>query len=176
MTARQIDDAATRLRRLHVQTIEDLALAGLVFALALLASRFHPTLALPLLAGATTVTFLGVRALVRRWWLLEDLAVESDAYEIRDVRRFGARAATPEHRRLLAREARLALDEGSDRIAGLRPELEELAAALEDESRSLDPAAAVAAGRLLHGCPSALRDESVPVSEVRARLRRVIPR
>jgi len=172
MTARQIDDAATKLRRLQFETVEDLGLAGVAFALALLASRLHPTLALPLLAGATTVTFLGVRALVRRSFLLEDLAAEPDAYAIADVRRFGARVATAQHRRLLVRTVRLALDEPSDRLSALRPELEELAAALEDDR--LSPPDAVAADRLVRGCPAPLRDESVPVSEVRSHLRRLL--
>jgi len=167
MTARQIDEAARSLRELRVQTLEDLTLAGVAFALALAASRLFPGLALPLLAGAATVTFLGVRALVRRWLLLEDLAVERDAYAIGDVRRFGARVATEEHRRFLARSVLSLLDDPAG--DELRPELEQLAVALED-GRRLDPPFVVAADRLVRELPGRLAEPA----ELRADLRRLL--
>ena len=69
MTARQIDEAAVRLREFGPRAVSDLVLACVVFALAITASRTHPPLALPLLIGAMAVTFLGcVRSCAVRSW------------------------------------------------------------------------------------------------------------
>jgi hypothetical protein len=46
--------------------------------------------------------------------------------------------------------------------------------ALQDERRTLAAPEAVAVDRLVHGSPGLLRDESVPVAEVRSRLRRLL--
>ncbi len=178
MTARQIDDAARRLRELHVQSIEDLGLAAGVFVLALTATQVRPAFALPLLIGAMVVTFLGLRALVRRRFLVEDLAVERDAYAIEDVRRYGLRVASLEHRRLLAGMLR-GIVEGSTaeigaRVDALRPELEELVCALEDERRTLEPDTAVRFERRLYSSPSPLHDPCLSVEELRARLRSLL--
>ena len=102
MDARQVDEAAKRLRGLRAQTVEDLVLAAAAVTLALIASHYRPALAMPLLVGAFGVAFLGMRALVRRTFLVEDLAVDRDAFVIPDVHRFALRAASPDHRRQLA--------------------------------------------------------------------------
>ena len=178
MTARQIDEAAERLRDLRLQSVEDLALGGTAFALAMTASRVRPSLAVPLLLGAMVVTFLGLRALVRRRFLVEDLAVDPDAYAIDDVRRYGARTASIEHRRLLARSVRATLDGSTAgvavRVSALRPELEQLVEVLEDERRTLEPPTAVAIERRMHACPSPLQDPAVSVEELRSRLRNLL--
>ena len=178
MTARQIDGAAAELHELRVQTVERLVLAAVAFALALAATQLRPALAVPLLLGAMAMTFLGVRAFVRRWFLLEDLAVEPEAYELADVRRFGVRAASPERQRVLAHSLRAAMEESTSlvdaRVAAVRPELEEIVDALENDPSTLRPQAAVALERGLHECPLLLRDASLPVTELRCRLRRLL--
>jgi hypothetical protein len=161
MTARQIDEAATKLRDLRALTIGDLALAGIVFALAITASLISPSLALPLLIGALAVTVLGVRALLQHEFLVEDLALDEDAYEIGDVRRYGARVASPEHRRALAGSLRAALHG-----AGPQPDLTELIAALEDEQRVVDPCGVVSLEQSLLA--------AAPVDELRSRLRALL--
>ncbi len=178
MTARQIDGAAAQLHELRVQTVERLGLAAVAFALALTATQLRPALAVPLLLGAMAMTFLGVRALVRRWFLLEDLALEPEAYELADVRRFGVRAASPERQRVLAHSLRAVMEESTSfvaaRVAAVRPELEEIVDALENDPSTLKPQAAVALERGLHECPLLLRDASLPVTELRCRLRRLL--
>ncbi len=178
MTTRQVDEAAERLHELRAQVVADLVLAAAAFGLALAASRLWPDLALPLLVGAIGVAFLGMRALVRRTFLVEDLAVERDAYAIPDVCEFGRRAASPEHRRELAHSVRVALTESSyeegARLIAVREELEQLIAALQDDRLRWEPQAAVTLGHWLTDPTGSFRDPSVPVLELRSRLRGIL--
>jgi hypothetical protein len=178
MTARQVDQAARRLRELRAQTVTDLVLAVAAFALALTASRLIPALAVPLLIGATGIAFLGIRALVRHTFLVEDLAVDREAYAIPDVCEFGRRAASPEHRQELARSVRVALTDSTHevgaRLTAVRAELEQLIAALEDDSLRWKPQAAVTLERWLNNPAGSFRDPSVPVVELRSRLRSIL--
>ena len=91
MTARQVDEAAARLRELRAVTVANLALAAVAFGVAITASLVLPSLALPLLAGGIGATGLGMRAFLRRCFLLDDLAAEEDAQAIAAVRRYAAR-------------------------------------------------------------------------------------
>jgi hypothetical protein len=163
MTARQIEQAGTKLHDLHARAVGDLALAAVAFALAVAAGQLRPSLALPLLAGATAVTFLGARAFVQHSFLVEDLAVDPDAYVLADVRRYGTRAASLEHRRALAGALRAALREEDVSL-----ELIELVAALEDEARPLPPYAVVCLERSLL--------QSASPDEVRSQLRALLDR
>ena len=91
MHARAVDDAATRLRDLRREEWEDLSLAALAIALALAATWARPALALPLFLGGLAVGALGLRALWRRWDLVDRLAGERDAHVISEVRAYAAR-------------------------------------------------------------------------------------
>ena len=102
MDARTIDDAGERLRELRQEEWEDLGLAALALGLAVLAARAWPSLALPLFLGGIGVGALGLRALYRRWDLVERLSGERDAYVIPDVLAHAAREATLERRQLSA--------------------------------------------------------------------------
>ena len=93
MTARQVDEAAARLRELRVEAVGNLALAAIALGLALVASVLMRPVAVPLLVGGMAATVLGLRALLRRSFLVEDLAEQKDAYVIADVRRYAARTA-----------------------------------------------------------------------------------
>jgi hypothetical protein len=178
MTAREVDDAAEQLRELRRHSVEDLVLAGAASGLAVTASRLWPSLALPLLVGAIAVAFLGLCAYVRRFLLVEDLALDGDAYCIRAVREFGLRAASPRHRRELASTLRTVLTETTcgraDRLRGVRPEIERLIADLEQDDVHWEPRAAVALERCMYDAQGSLRDLSVPVSELRTRLRSIL--
>ncbi|HXV35258.1 MAG TPA: hypothetical protein VD769_14725 [Gaiellaceae bacterium] len=173
MDARTIDDAGERLRELRAQEWQDLGLAAVALVLAVAATWALPSLALPLFLGGVGVGFLGLRALWRRWDLLERLSGDRTAYVIPDVRACAAREATMERRRIYAATIRgtLAEPESLGAVAG---ELEALADELEDEELALEPACAVACMRLVTD-PSAsplLRPASSP-EELRSSVRRI---
>jgi hypothetical protein len=179
MTARQVDDVRRRLRELKAETLEDMALAAMAFGAALGASEYRHSFAVPFLLGALGLTGLGMRALVRRALLLEDLAGSRDAYVIPDVHKLALRAASPEHRRQLARSLRATLTESSShevaaRQSCARTEIEELVGALEDDRLSWDPETVVRLERWLNDPAGSFRDGSVAVAELRARLRSVL--
>jgi len=82
ITAHEVDRAAKQLGELKSQTVEDAVLAVVSFGLALAASWYLPSLAIPLTVGAMVMTILAGRAFVKRFWLIEDLAADDDAYRI----------------------------------------------------------------------------------------------
>jgi len=179
MNARAVEHAQLELHELKVQSVEDLALAAVALATALAGTRLLPAAAVPLLFGGIGVAFLGVRALVRRYLLLEDLVADRDAYAIADVYRLAVWTASPQRRHQLAVSLRCALGGSSygvnERVETNRDLLEELVRALEDYRLALDPAAAVALDRLLtDGSARPLYDSAVPADELRSRLRQVL--
>src|SRR5262249_13311017 len=132
-----------------------------------------PALATPLLAGAVAMTFLGLRAFLRRTFLVEDLARDPEAYELPEVRRFCARAASPGRRRLLAERVRAAM---VDPAAGpFCPELQTIVTAIE-AGRPIDPQAAAELDRRLSELLLCIHQQSVPETELHARLRQTASR
>jgi hypothetical protein len=113
-----------------------------------------------------------LRALWRRWELLERLAAEPDAYVIAEVLARARREATMGRRHGLAARLRLVLAEPvpacRSRTFSLADELEALASELDDDTLALDPASAVACARLL-GDPaeSPLLNPSLPPDRLR---------
>ena len=178
MDARSVERAETELRELGLQGLEGLLVAAGAFAVALLGIRLLPAVSVPLLAGGMGVAVLGMRALVRRHLLLEDLAADPDAHLIPQVRAVAARAASREHRLRLAAVIHQTLNqplcETNSRIDANRDLLVELEAALEDEARALDPAAAVALDRLLTVGEDNLNSRALPEDELRSRLHRIL--
>jgi hypothetical protein len=176
MDARTLDEAATHLDELGVEVKEDLALAALALALSLLATELRPALAIPLFVGGVGVAALGIRALWRRWDLVDRLAADRDAYVIRDVRAYAYREASHEGRQGLAMSIRGTLHSpvtawwSCDDVAD---DLEALAAELEDDSLDLDPAAAVACARLLRDPEASPLLTGAPPEEIRASIRHV---
>jgi hypothetical protein len=178
MYARAVDDAAARLRELRSEAWEDLALAALALGLAVATTQLRPALALPLLAGGLALWLFGVRALWRRWDLVERLAGEPDAYVIADVLACAEREATMERRATFAALLRLLLAEPQPgfaaRVHAAQRELEQLARELDDAELELDPACAVACRRLLSDVElSPLLNRAVPPDELRSRARRI---
>ena len=94
-----------------------------------------------------------MRALWRRWDLVDRLAGERDAYVISEVLEYAARETTMERRRTAALAIRRTLEEpgvvGEPPGRLLAAELEALAEELDDEALVVDPATAVACTRLL---------------------------
>ncbi len=178
MYARAVDDAATRLRELHREEWEDLGLGAFTVALAIATTQFRPALALPLFLAGLVVGARGMRALWRRWDLVERLAGERDAYVIREVFDYAAREAMIERRRSLAALVRGRLvDQGlgvDPRVSAAAEELDALAAELDDDELELDPACAVACARLfedLVGSP--LLKSELPAAELRSRVHQI---
>src|SRR5688572_5248890 len=114
MYARAVDDAAAQLRELRRDEWEDIGLAGIALALAVGAAELYPVLALPLFIGGVVIGGPGVRALWRRWDLVDRLAGEADAYVIPEVFVHASREATLERRRMFARIVRWKLREPMD--------------------------------------------------------------
>ena len=175
MDARSVERAELQLHELKLQGLSDFGLAAVALGAAVVGSRFLPPLAMPLLVGGLGVGFLGVRALVRHYLLVEDLAVDPDAYLIPEVRRAAQRTASFEHRRQIAGSLRHALAASWECpcVESNRDLLGEIAAALEDDRLTLAPASAVALDRLLTG-EHTLYSPGLPADELRSRLRRVL--
>ena len=178
MYARSVDDAAEHLRELRHEEWGDLGLGVLALCLAAVAAETRPELALPLFVGGVVVWALGVRALWRRWDLVDRLAGDEDAYVISEVRAYASREATIDRRRSFAALIRDSVREAgasaNARTEAAVEELRALASELEDENVALDPAAAVACLRLLSDLDeSPLLNPELPVEDLRSRVRQI---
>jgi hypothetical protein len=132
----------------------------------------------PLFLGGLAVAALGIRALWRRWDLVERLAGERDAYVIPEVKTYASREATMERRHNFAALIRNQLPQPvlpvRVRIAAVAEELEALACELDDAALELDPASAVACMRLLSDvAESPLLNPALPPEELRSRVRQI---
>ena len=174
MYARAVDEAATRLRDLRREEREDLGLGLAALALSLAASRFYPPLAIPLFIGGLAIGGLGVRALWRRWDLVDRLSGEREAFVIPEVLASASRATTMARRHAAAASLRIYLGSESADLRPLAGELEVLASELDDEELALDPAAAVACSRLVDELTSvSLGEREVPPDELWLRVREI---
>jgi hypothetical protein len=178
MYARAVDDAATRLRELRQDEWGNLGLALTALGSAVAATQLRPALAGPLFIGGLVVGAVGVRALWRRWDLVERLAANREAYVISEVLAYAAREATIDRRRSYAALLRRRLVCPSvaleARVAATAEELEALASELEDGDLALEPASAVACMRLLSDLVgSPLLNPAVPPEELRSRVRQI---
>jgi hypothetical protein len=179
MYARAVDDAAAQLQNLRRVSWQDLALAAVTLILAVVVTQIHPPLALPLLLGGVTVGGLGIRALWRRWDIVERLSGERDAYVIAEVLAFASREATMERRHGYAESIRRLLEQPEwdfdPRSSAAREELEALASELDDGELELDPACAVACARLLREVAQSplLLTPAQPPAELCSRIRQI---
>ena len=154
MYARAVDDAALELRDLRRDEWGDIGLAGLALGLAVGAAELYPVLALPLFIGGLVIGGRGVRALWRRWDLVDRLAGDPDAHVISEVRAYAERETTMDRRRTFA-----AL------IRGRLREPVELA---------LDPVSAVACARLLSDVTgSSLLNPAFSPEDLRSRVHQI---
>ena len=100
MVARAVDDAAARLRELRCEQLADFGLALFVLALALAATGLRPEFALPLFLGGVFALVAGMRAVWRRWDLVDRLASDCDGRTIPEVGAYAERqAGLPRRRR-----------------------------------------------------------------------------
>jgi hypothetical protein len=173
MYARDVEEATARLHELRLAEWEALGLAALAFGGALVATQFWRELAVPLFLGGLVVAALGIRALWRRWDVIDRLAGDRDAYVIPEVIAYASRETTMERRRSFAaivRTTASAAGANEARSGAIAAELESLARELEDEGLELDRPSAVACFRLLcdgEGSPL-LNPEAASVDELRA--------
>jgi hypothetical protein len=178
MYARAIDDAALRLRELREQEWEDLGLGALALGLSVAATQALPSFALPLFFGGVVVGFLGLRAVVRRWDLVEHLVEDSDAYVLPEVLERALREATMVRRRTFASVIRSWLRDAeavseSPSYAAV-DELEALAFDLLDDRLALEPASAVACSKLVSDlCGSPLLNQDMSPGLLRSRARQI---
>lgn len=178
MYARAVDDAALRLRELRHEEWAEFGLGALALALAVASAEFRPQFALPLFVGGFAVWALGMRALWRRWDLVDRLAGERDAYGISEVLDYASRETTMERRRSFAALIRGPLRQPGvgfeASVAAARQELEALATELEDDELALDPECAVACMRLLSDLDgSPLLNAALPPDELRSRVHQI---
>jgi len=173
--ARAVDDAASELRNLRCEEWEDLGLAGLSLALALGATAVYPALALPLFVGGLVVGSRGLRALCRRWDVVERLAGDRDAYVISEVLTYAMRETTMDRRRTFAALIRSRLRTPLEpRIEDAAGDLDLLAWELENAELWLDPVAAVACLRLLSDVTtSPLLNSALPQQDLRSRVNHI---
>ena len=178
MYARAVDEAGTRLRELRHEEWHELALAGVALGLAIGATEYAPSLAVPLLVGGLALGMLGIRALWRHWDLVDRLADEPAAYGITEVLAYASREATMERRRrhaaLIRHHLAPTCANRSPRLDDAAAELAALADELEDEALELNPACAVACSRLLsEPTQSPLLNHALPQDGLRSRARRI---
>lgn len=172
MVARAVEDAGHRLHDLRRAEWEDGAVAVTAIALALVASALRPEFALPLFIGGAFVAGRAVLACLRRWDLIDQLAVERDAYALVEVRRRAEQEASMVNRRRLSHaiRARLELAE-NPRIVANAGQLAVLAEELDDPLLELDPNCAVLCTRLLMDqMSSPLISSALPAEDVRSRI------
>jgi hypothetical protein len=179
MVAREVEHAATELRVLRREAQQQGGLAAVAFGLALTASQLRPAFAVPLLFGGIASLFLLVRALSRRWELIDRLVLDRDAYAIPEVRRRAEEAATMESRHALASTIRNLLNQPAlvpaGRVSTSATDLEVLAAELDDDHLALDPVSAVACTRLLGDmAESPLRNPRFPPEDVHSRIAQIL--
>jgi hypothetical protein len=176
MYARAVDEAAARIRELHREQSEELGVALAALLLAVAATQVQPAFALPLLLGGLVGGARGVRAVWRRWDLVDRLAGSRDAYVLTEVHTYAKRQTTMSKRRAFAAVIREALEEAapSSHVVAATDELEALASDLEDESLALDPASAVACMRLVEEAEgSPLLDHAASQNDLRSCIVRI---
>jgi hypothetical protein len=176
--ARAVDQADARLRELRQEGRGELALATTALVASVAATTVVPDLAVPLFLGGLVVGVIGIRAVWRRWDLLDHLSGERDAHVISEVRDFASREATMERRQSFAallrstlREARRVADA---RVLAAAGDLDALVTELEDGELTLEPASAVACMRLLSDVTrSPLLNRATPPEDLRSRVRQI---
>jgi hypothetical protein len=180
--ARSIEEASRELERRRWQVFADVTFALVAGAPAALGVLFEPPAALALAIGAAFALALALVAAVRRYLLIERLALDRDAYTIAAVHRYGRRLTSRRTRERLSRSLRsLVANSGRcepyippGRVAAFATDLEELAHELEDAECKVEPVSAASCLLLLSdGMESPLLNPAVPVEDLRAALLRI---
>jgi hypothetical protein len=180
--ARSIEEASRELERRRWQVSADVAFALVAGALAAPGVLFEPPVALALAIGATIALALSLVAAVRRYLLIERLALDRDAYAIAAVRRYGRRLTSRRMRERLSRSLRSVVADSwrcesyipPGRVAAFATELEELARELAEAACHVEPVSAASCLLLVSdGMESPLLNPTVPGEDLRAALLRI---
>lgn len=182
MTARDLDAAAQELRnrqrRAGESALLGLVCAGLCAASALLA----PGAAFALGGGALFQTLIAAASLIRRRSLLARLALEPEAYQVREVRLYGDRLTRQRQRVQLARGIRSMIRDAlnpsalylGDRVLSHARELDALARDLLSPSVRVHPASIARCRALLtEAAESPLYNPRLPADDLAMVLRRI---
>ena len=186
MNARELEQNAVALRTRRRLAVESAPLALLAAALAPAAWVVAPSLGLALAVGAALQCLLAAAACVRRYLLLERLALEPDAHQLPEVRAFGARLVLPRRRARLARSIRTMVAEAFrpdgrfhalflvDRVAVYARDLEAIARDLVSPSVAVDPVSVARCTWLLtQAAQNPLYDRRIPIEDLGSILRRI---
>ena len=106
MDARSIEEASRQLEQRRWEELANAAFAVAAGALAALGVLFGSPLVLALAIGAACAFALALVAAVRRYLLVERLALDRDAYVIAAVYRYGCRLTSRRARQRLSRSLR----------------------------------------------------------------------
>lgn len=178
MYARAVEEASSRLSELRQEELGNLSLAALSVGMAVALTQMRPELAMPFFLGGLVVGALGLRALWRRWDLVDRLSGQRDAYWIPEVLARAEREATMQSRQRFATRIRDELTQTRSvfrkRVQVAAQELAALAFELEDDELALDPACAVACMRLVTDLTeSPLLNPALPPEELRSCVRQI---
>lgn len=176
MRALTIDRAATELTSLRELALERTGLALGAALAALPVARVDLSLGAAVAIGAIAEAALAVSSSVRRRALIARLALEEGAYVIPEVHRYGSTLTSTRSRRAAAVAITSMLRGASesrtgvalaDRVVWQAPALAELARALAESERKVEPTAMAACMRLLaDGRESPLLNPALPRSEL----------
>ena len=182
MNARELELAATELQRKRRFAREAAVLAILTGMAALVVLSSSLRLAGALAIGAGLELLFAAGALHSRRERISRLALDSTAYHLPEVDRYGSRLVRPNERERLAAWIREVVAEahlpGSlylpDRVARFARELEALARDLASSAARVQPASVVACRRLLtHAPESPLYNPRLSAEELASALRRI---
>jgi hypothetical protein len=180
--ARSVEEASRQLEQRRWEELANAALAVAASALAALGVLFGSRLVLALAIGAACAFALALVAAVRRYLLIERLALDRDAYVIAAVYRYGCRLTSRRTRQRLSRSLRSLVAEPwrrwscivPGRVAAFATDLEQLARELEDADCEVEPVSAAGCMRLLtDGAESPLLNPTVSTEDLRAALLRI---
>ena len=190
MNARTLDELSVGLQGRRRYAIQSLCLAAAAGALAAILWTTSTMLALALAAGAAVELVLVAVAIVGRRWLIEQLALEPEAYALPEVKAFGAHLLEPRASARLAASIRSMLAENArlerrrvvassvyylrGRVAHYSRELEAIAADLLSPAVLVQPVSIARCRWLLtQAAESPLYNPRIPVEDLGVALRRI---
>jgi hypothetical protein len=182
VTARQLDTAAEEIRGRRRRMIEAAALAAVTAALCAAASVLGSPLAVALGTGAAFEAAVALHALVARRTAIARLALDPAAYELEEVRRYGARLTRPRQRAVLAEGIRSMIRDAfnpsalylGDRVVRYARELDGIARDLLAPGVRVHPVSVARCRALLtEAAESPLYNPKLPADDLAILLRRI---
>lgn len=182
MTAREVEAAKARLDRMAQRRHTWLLAGGVLVAAAAAGLFVAEWLAVGILAGGCCVASMGLLQSFLRHNLIQELAVEPQAYVLSDVRRFGAGLVLQARRRRLAASLDRVIENAgqpgtyylTDRVEAYREQIRSLARAFRAPSCEVDPtSAAICLHLLTSAADSPLYNWQLPPESLGSALLRI---